>query len=539
MRIAIFNRRNTLRLVVAVATVLAALSCDDNPVDDNMEDTGPITVTEIIAQPKSPSPGDTVVFTAVVTGPSQNVGDFPRLSWSADAGAFLETNQLSVRWVAPAQTNIYKVSVVATNNQNSSSRETQLFVGQTTELVPSGGGMVRLQPDGVSFVYVETTQGASNGQIYNYTGGVSSKATGNPGSGAPYVLAHDLSAAAYSAIVPVPGAVGLLSIEVFFEEIVAGTWQRLTLDDRPTNIRRRNENTIPLFSPDSQLLAWSAFRPGPIASEPDTFDIEVFTRQTQQSERVTLTHGRIRHNYFPTFSSDQKWLFFISDRTRGSQWDFYALPVTGTTVATDSAATVKMTATGGLMATGTTVALSRPLMLWNGNAATPIMAHFNNAGDAIVRFIKPHATGADIVEVSGVPPGVQEFSWSDDGSLLAASVSDAIYVITPDGNGTLARQSLPGDGLRDIIWTMDKEWLVYRVTRSTLSWFELFDYAAGRLEEPIVFASTFVSGNVSAYRRGMSMTAEINSASVFYAPMFPVGQMTPAIHSIDLSGILQ
>lgn len=539
MRVANTNYRIILAVLAATVVVFASISCEDNPVDKKEVETGPIVITEIIASPKSPEPGDTVAFTAVVTGPEQNEGDFPRISWTATGGAFLETNLQTVHWVAPAQSSIYTVNCTATNSVNSASNDLQIFVEQTELLVASGGGMIGLESDDDSFFFVETTLGATKGRLYEYTGGATSKVSDNTFNGTAYTFAPDLSGAAFTQRVPNPVSSALISIEVFYEDLVTRTWQRVTNDDRPANIRRRNENTVPLFSPDGQLLAWSAYRPGPVAVEPDTFDVAVFNKLTGTYERVTKTHGRFRYNYFPTFSSDQKWLFFVSDRNRRATWDFYALPVNGTTVTTDSAATTRMTSTGGLIATGTTVALGRPLMSWNGNASMPVMAHFNNAGDGLVRLIQPHATGATVTEVGGVQGTVQEFTWSQDGTILAACAGPELYVIEMDGTATLVRELSPGDAVRDVVWSADKLWMIYRVTRSTAAWFELFDYNAGKLSVPLVFLSRFVAGEVGTYRGAMRMNPALTASGIFTAAVWPAGQSTPAIHRIDLSNVVE
>ena len=92
-------KRNWLWFAGVLAALGALLaSCDSNdeggsPIDNSP--VSPIKVEEIIASPKSADPGDTLLLSAIVTSTSPNESEAPTMAWTANGGAFLETNQTS------------------------------------------------------------------------------------------------------------------------------------------------------------------------------------------------------------------------------------------------------------------------------------------------------------------------------------------------------------------------------------------------------------------------------------------------------------
>jgi len=112
-----------------------------------------------------------------------------------------------------------------------------------------------------------------------------------------------------------------------------------------------------------------------------------------------------------------------------------------------------------------------------------------------------------------------------------------IYLVT----GTLAEmeyQALPGDQIRDLVFSPDGQWMVYRVTRAGLSWLEIMDLSGGNLNETVPLTRSFPAGGAADYRPLMSLSPAWSSSDVLYIPVF-TGLKTPAIMSLDVSGAVQ
>ena len=429
MKEAIFNRTKLAGL--AVAAIAAFVGCDkDNEDGTIVFETGALSVNELIFNPKSPQPGDTVSFTMVVSSSSDNITNFPAYEWSADGGTFLETKRQTVRWVAPASSEIYTVTAKAVNSVNSSSRNAKLFVSSPRRLVVMDAGQIFLEDGDTTFVYLNTEFGPAAASVYRYTSASNTMVTGNPFPGDNYSLAPDLSLAASTLAQDV--GQDIPTINVNGEDLAAGTWQTLTQDGIPDDWSRRQQYTNPQVSPDGDLIAYSVFRPTKfVGLGVDTFDIEVFDATSSTTQNVTRTHGLARRNYFPTFSSDQNWIVFVSDRNVRNVWELYGMPmVGGRVVDTDSSSVRRLTETGGLIATGSQSNVVIPTMVWNPNPATPVMAHINKDGDALLRLIQTTVDTAMTTEVVGIAGAVQELVWNRDGSMLAVATGSELYSVT-------------------------------------------------------------------------------------------------------------
>jgi len=258
--------------------------------------------------------------------------------------------------------------------------------------------------------------------------------------------------------------------------------------------------------------------------------------------RATKTHAN-HHNYYPSFSRDQAWLTFISDRSGANQWEIYAMPVSGTTVDTNPANVVRMTATGGTIAATKSAGIpALPLRAWN--PVSPTLATLS--GDNVLYLMSTTGSGASLVDVSGLPVSVSELKWSASGMLLgvAATGKDAndspvAQVFTVTGTTAQKRyQGLPGDAVRDIVFSPDDQWMVFRTGRAGLAWLQIMDLSGGTLSQTVALTPAYPSGESSAYRAVMSLSPAWGAGDILYFPVF-LGGLTPGIMSVDASGAIQ
>gem|GEM_PF-1737251 len=542
------------RCVVALGLVAAAAvsGCKNNK-------PGPITglgpfairIDEIILSPRSPAPGDTVSCSAVIVAtdgdgnPVTNAGDFPTLDWSANGGQFLEANKLTVRWIAPATSSLYQVECAAANAVNSTKRNIDVFVNNPVELIASDAGEIHLAPNGTDFAYIHSADisGAAI-DVWQYVGGVASDPvmhTSISPTGFGLTISPDLSHAAYSEVTPPGFQKPSPSVDLWMEDLGAGTATRITTDTAQPGAPRRDAFLFPSFSPDGNLLAYQGLRFGLATGDADTFDVYVYNVASGQTVVATGTHGvlRQRNNFWPSFSSDGSWLVFVSDRASSERWELYGLPVTGDVVTTDSASTTPLTNSGGLIASGTSTAFTPPTIRWNNQATNPVAAVLGS-GDGLLRLLATNAGGAVVVPVSGFAATAhpREFFWSPDGTKMAVSTSSEIYLVDLSGQATSVLTAKTGDAMQDISWSPDGNWILYRVLRGPASWFELLDVGAGVLTRPVAVTAVGAAGKAASYSRTMVMAAPINAAKQAFTLQFQAGQDTPRVVRVDLSGII-
>jgi len=550
------RNRSKAAAALACAVVLAALpfACEEGEDLPTGPEPGAITLDEIIASPKSPTPGDTISLTAVINSSSQNVGDFPALSWSATGGAFIEDNQQTVRWIAPIDTmpdgtpidgvnRIYTITCKASNDVTpNTTRSIEVFVSDPGVLVASRGGELFLWANETDLYYLRANNVLQGAEIFRYEGGVDSDPVpGGSRNGMRFRLSPDLSDATYMLLGNFQGGTIDPPLNIFIDDLVVGTFTQLTFDRKFIFERRHDQFLFPKFSPDGNLVTFHQMFPAPFVGGVDTFDIDVYNQSTQTTTTVTQTHGLGRHNNFhSSFSSAQDWLVFTSDRGGQNQWELYGLPVVGDQVTTDSSATVQLSVTGGRMLGGITpqdVYLSPRLSAWNGDAGSNVLAWLD--GDDILWLFALDSSGAVQTEVLGLGGTPRSLAWSADGQRLVVATATELYISDLAGDAHLVLSKPPGDTPRDPSWSPDGNWLLYRVARAAFTWHELLDVGAGILTEPAVVTSTSSGLELSNYSGLMSIAGVMNSADVLTLLIWPVGQTTPGIVRVDVSGITQ
>lgn len=539
-------------LFAAFGALLGACSNNDSggsPTDGNTS--APIQVQEIIASPKSADPGDTLVMSAIVVSNPPNQTDIPTLSWTASGGAFLETDQTSVRWVAPA-TGVYTVTAKAQNTANSASNSADVFVGGATHVVSSQAGAVQLRSSPGDLYYLRTNNNINLGvEVFGVSAGISNDAVDLPASvdganGKYTAYAPDVSFEVHSIDSIIPGE-DTQPIHLYIGDFASKNYRRISLDI-PAN-KRHPQYTDADVASDNRSVAFGGMCPTPTAQGADSFDVFVDDVVASTRQRVTRLHTNHR-NAFPTWSTDQRWLTFVSDRSGRNQWDLYGMPITGGVINTAQASLVRLSNTGGVLMSGTigSAEFKKPLMAWNPAAPTLAVV----ASDGSLYLIMTTPSGATQFNVG--PGHPTDLAWSPDGSMLAfqmpVTVQDeggndvlasGVVTVQSDGSNPQTRVARAGDNLADIAWSPDGAWLVYRVTRASSAWLEVYDLDQSTITKPIAITAseraTSSTLSLVAYRAVMSMKPVWSSAGVLYYPSFATGANTVGIVSVDVSGL--
>jgi hypothetical protein len=524
-------------MVLAVAGLFtgALTGCDDSG-DDGMgpASEGPIQVSTIIVNPKSPAPGDTIQLTAVITSDSLNVGIFPSLAWSSSGGTFLESNQTSVRWVAPGVSTLVSISVTATTSINSASASTPVFIGQSSVLLSSGAGQPFLTgttPDDFYFIGVDEATG--NYRVYRYSSGTVSEATDDP-TGENLVISSSLTASAFQLDEEPEGNI-LEPTNVWYSDLGTGTTEQITFDSSPDTDDRKERFYNPALSNDGSIIAFQGQLPTEAyTSEVDSFDVLVHYTQTMETVNLTKGHDNPRRNHLPTFSSDDNWLLFISNRTTsgGARWEYYALPISGGVVDSAQTSLVQITNSNSQIVTASQGLPNRPLQSWNPFA--PVLALVMTNGSLMQITMGPQGGTTAVTPLLTRP---RRLVWTPDGSMISFTDGQGLYTVPTGGTGTtLIHRALDGDGLDDIVWSSDMSRVVYRITRGVVSWFELKEVGDPDAA-PIVITPSQSPGSASSYRSAMSLSPIWLPNDVLMLLQFHGD--TPGIDLLDISAAIQ
>ena len=533
-------------LMAAGLIVLGGLSagCSD---DEGGGTTGPaptkITVEEIIFNPKSPGPGDTLQVTVVVTSSSLNVGDAVRYVWTASGGVFLETDKASVRWVAPLQSAIYSMTVTATNSANSSKLTDGVFVGQREPFIDASAGELFPFPSGTALYYTSAPGLPAGGLVIRRKDGATDDAPfGEEHRGTQFSFDSDRTLAAHMFVETNPR-----KLSVFYDNLQSAVRDTIMRDRRPYPLRS-NEFQWPAVSADGQFVAFQGGlldqNAAPAQGGVDTFAVYLYHYPSRTAQRATFRGNterpKVSNCFFPSVSSDNRHLVFVSDREGSTVWEYYALPINGTTVTTDTipAALVRLTDTGGQMASGTAVPPGRLQTQWMPGSI-PIIAVIG--ADGKLRLVTTDGSAAVLITAPGK---VTDIRWSPNEPLLAAAITDTdgtnrIHQVSVSGETAVITTADAGDKIADLTWSPDGEILLYTITRGTNVWYEIFDFGgATGLSEPVrISPATTPKSSAKSYGPPLQSLRPSWQATGRVAYLFYLDEITPRVLSADLSGI--
>jgi len=539
LKTASMSSRALITVVIGLSLLTGLLmGCSDK--DEST--TGPplgssgIRIDAIIFTPKSPAPGDTMVATAVVTAQTQNVGDFVKYQWTDgnSDGEFLENDQASVRWVAPLSSSIDSLTVTAKNSISAAGSTSVLFVGQLVEFIDERAGELHLLDASDALYYLSGPAHVDSGLVIRYK---------DPASATDREVFPGMVAAVDYSFDATPINAAHMFIEVrrryitvVHDDLVSETQTTIAREDRPW-ATRASEFSSPNVSPNGQLICYQGGlldqEKPPSAGGTDTFTVFVYDIGSGETQRTAFEGD----NFYPTFSTDEQHLVFVSNREPQPPpvYELYALPMTGSTVTPDTidGALLQLTDTGGLMGTETYPPEVQP-SAWN--PVFPVLAVIGTDGK--LRIVPTDGSGARQVSIAGA---IGDFWWSPDGQGLAVVISDevsSIYVVNTSGDGTRIMDADSGDKVSDLSWSPDGDFLVYRVKRSSDIWYELMDVEGSTGQSaPVRITGATLYGPAADY--GLPLQSfrpgwRSGSRTVYF---FFLDRATPRVMSLDLSGI--
>lgn len=525
--------------MAAAVMLLALAACSEDKKPEEVVDHNPtkLTVESVINEPKVGAPGDTLLFTAVVTSDSNNEGDFPVYDWTADGGTFVEDDKQTVHWVAPASSGIFTVTATATNAAGSASNHAVVFTGAGSTLLSEDAGQINLIGTGPDFHFFETAFVDGGIDVSKSIGGVVSDA-----------VTPNTAPNRFSAINTVYSSNGGFEAHasdslvfsfnprprhIYVGDLTSGVGRRIDIDGAKQGSLERNVFNYPSFSPNGQVVAYHGMVQAEDGVSPDSFHVYTYDLVADKRRNIThaLTSPRAWH---PTFSTDGQWLVFVRDKDRNGQYELYGASMTGNLANADPASWVRLTNTGGQITSGpANSALPRPVMAWNPvSSILAIVAADNN-----LYLVQTTNTGATVIPVDTPKP--LEIIWSADGSTLATSTGAIISTVTTAGAATVRVEAPAGDSVRDMAFSPDGNWLVYRQGRGGGNWISAADLGAGKLNAPVPVTPTTTNGQVAKYRGLMSLKPVWTSTNLIIFPAWGISENgTPSLLTRDLDGLV-
>lgn len=476
---------------MAAAGLLAALGlfagCSDD--EDGGGVVGPpasaITVSEILFNPGAIQPADTLLVTAVILSDTPNVGDFVTYEWTKTGGEWIDattTDKSSVRWRAPAnQPGMYRFTVTARNSSSSSTLSADVYVGSLDLFIPERAGQIFVVP-GTDAVYYASGPGEpEDGFALRFKDAATDEVAFPNHRGNQFSFDKSGSREAHTYI----ETTLYTKTTVVFDDLVARTHKTIARDERTFAVRW-GAYTDPYVSLDGKFVAYQGRlldNATPAQGGVDTFAVFVYEVDSERTWRGTFRGKPIAEqvstSFYPTMSSDNRHVVFISDRGGSGIWEYYALPMGSTGLVPDTIpdALVKLTNTGGKVTSESPIPARVSARQWCPDPANPTLATVG--ADKKLRLVRTNGTEAVEVALNGA---VDDVRWADNGAFLAASVVGGdnvsrIYRITPSGDASQVLWAAPvaGDRIRDLSISPDGGAMVYLARRGQKAWYEFIE----------------------------------------------------------------
>jgi dipeptidyl aminopeptidase/acylaminoacyl peptidase len=166
----------------------------------------------------------------------------------------------------------------------------------------------------------------------------------------------------------------------------------------------------------------------------------------------------------------------------------------------------------------------------------------------VLYFVETSAGGANTRAIQSITGDITELDWSTDGQTLAVATSKVLkegeaastelYTVPIDGSPQLRHTSHTGDQIVDVTWSPDGEFIVFRVIRIDVAWFELIDIDGGTdFLTTVVLSASGDLGDRSSYAAQMSTDSAYGSGDVVYLLFF--NGLSPRLSTLDISGAVQ
>ena len=447
-----WTRSTVWAVVLAFPLVFALLpGCnDDNGVAEE-PCTPNVQTWSVITNPLAPAPGDTTLLTVQATG--EGCGSWPAYNWTATGGQLLQTQGITVRWVAPDDPGLYGITCRASIETSRDTAATEVMVRDFQYV--NTGKIASLKP---MMVFGNLTFIAEYGTIsprstsflgygmYRWSGPGSSVKitnTGEPQSGSyEFAVSGDGSWAWGSFITTYYASLRQQRMNVWrFPTAGFGSSANVSADNGGVGIVRKNQHRYPYSNEYGSQVVWKYhFAGSELDGTTDIFTIAFWDQLDGPGNWYQLTQGydtilvqvgaekipkrRYYQNVRPMFSPDESNILYFVDTT--GVFEPCLIPMVGGRPDTlQRHALMTDPQTGVFEAAGVSIS-EKTVLQWN--PVSNLLAFI--AQGYLVFFDYESET---VALIDGLEK-VQEFSWAPDGSqLVAVTAEGGVFIVSAAG----------------------------------------------------------------------------------------------------------
>jgi len=483
-----WKRLSTSVFVLGITLLLAFVSgCDDNPVEPGTSCDPSVATKMIITNPLAPAPGDTTMLTIQAEG--TGCGNWAAYRWTAEGGELLQTQGITVQWVAPMDYGAYQIRCVATLTGAKSDTSRALVMVREFEYLLTGKKASlnpRFMGSDFYFIAEEGAVGPRSNDfrgyaVYSLAGTRVSKITdtGNATDDGAYEFdfAGSTEAIYGSFIVAYYSGLRLQRMNVWRFPTRFGTPVDASSDAGGTGILRKNQHRYPKTNMIGDKAVWKYQFAGASADgTKDLFNI-VFWDEADGAgnwKTITTSHDSAtviigpdtitQHRYFsnilPMFTPDESNILYFVDTT--GVFEPCLIPMSGGEPDTLQRRALMVDQRMGIFEQAGVEISEKTVFEWNPSSnflsfiATGNIVFFDYESETVVKI-------SDLTKVT-------EFAWAPDGSQLAAVNEEGVCLVSAGGavapDPVFVRER-PTDDIIGITWNNDlaEPKLAFRLVR--------------------------------------------------------------------------
>jgi hypothetical protein len=440
-----------------------------------------ISAVSIICNPLSPAPGDTAWLTVQPLGE----GGVPSYDWEVGGGALLSQKSISVQWVVPEETGVFRVAVKVTLGTATDTLSRYVMV-RRCESVNTGIRFSYAPQVAEDFLIIGAQESASTPGFPGYhvyrLGLTVEQVTQNqaPSVDGGYDFTFIGNTLLASVVTNYNSFLRQQSMNVIMFPLAFGTKKYVSNNDQNGTVYRKCQHTSPSATADLKMVAWVGHSIG--ASEDGTKDLVNidYRKETGPISILTISKDstykyedwlyRYFRNIHPMFTPDERNILYFNDSTGTYEPCLIPVdPVTGPRVGQNRQ--IGGPALHGIFFNSSVQVSEKTIFEWNPKIPTQL--GFIDMGKNFC-ILDYEAETVDIVSSVGK---IQEFVWSEDGE-AAVVTKTGVAVVTPGGTpDTVFVKERTGDDVYGLNWSpagVGEKGLAFRMVRKGVSTAESF-----------------------------------------------------------------
>jgi hypothetical protein len=437
----------------------------------------------IICNPLSPSPDTTAWLTVQPVGE----GGVPKYKWQVEDGTLLSDTSISVQWVVPDTTGVFKVSVKVTLGAAVDTMSKYIMVRHCiTEDTGVDFSFAPLFSEGL--IIIGSRIPASNANFFGYhvyRGGTQITSNGTPtvdgGENFTFIGDYVLASVVTNAN-PVLNKTAQSMNVILFPLSPFGSKRYVSNNDQLGLNRRKNQHLNPSATNNLRSVVWEAHSVKSDDGREDLVNI-AYRKETEPIQILTIakdstlkSYGwlyRYFHNIKPMITPDEKNILYFVDST--GRYEPCIIPLDATTgqpVIGGNKVIERQNGRRIFRNSGVQVS-EKTIFQWNPAAETEL--GFIDLSGKFCLLDYADST----VEIADSLGAVQEFTWSDDGEAAVINKT-GVWIVTPPGGAPHKVFSLErpeNDVVIGVNWSppnMGEKSLAFRLTRKGISSAESF-----------------------------------------------------------------